>query len=532
MNAFPATVQVRGAGAAARRAASLALAVLACGLAAAGPQNRPADEPASTAGKSKPVAPAKETPQGEGAAPGAGAPGLIELPAPLPAMRPSQIPPPLFLEPAPPPEPEQGQSRLHSASEIIRAILGLVGLAALAYLAGQPRVRKWERKLGISQLVTAGLPFVVLGAVAHLPGVGVLSDSILWEIRPLLALGLGWIGFTVGFRFDARLVESLSPGMTSAAVLTAAVPFASIIGACALLLLAVGSTVVHAEFLRDALILGAAGAMAAQSTSHILRASGAGVQSIDRVWSIVQVEQLAAILGLMFTAAYFRPTGLSVAWQLPGTAWLFIALGVGTTMGGLIYAILGKVKEGPEFSLLILGSVSFTAGMASFLRLSPVAVCFIAAAILANLPGGPKEQIRRALVSLERPIYLLFLVVAGSLWRMSDWRGWALMALFVLARLGGKWLAVKFRGYHELRELTADEKRALVYSPMGALAIAIVVSAQDLYFGPTVTWIVSAVIGGAMVTEVIVQVASRNRGAPGAESGDAGAPDRVFESAV
>ena len=201
-------------------------------------------------------------------------------------------------------------------------------------------------------------------------------------------------------------------------------------------------------------------------------------------------------------------------------------------MGGLIYAVMGKVKAGPEFSLLVLGSVSFTAGMASFLRLSPVAVCFIAAAILANLPGGSKDQIRRALVRLERPIYLLFLVVAGSLWRISDWRGWALMALFVLARLGGKWLAVKLRSNHELRDLEAEEKRALVYSPMGALSIAIVVSAQDLYFGPTVAWIVSAVIGGAMVTEVIVQVAARNRGAPGVESGDAGSQDSAFESAV
>ena len=44
---------------------------------------------------------------------------------------------------------------------------------------------------------------------------------------------------------------------------------------------------------------------------------------------------------------------------------------------------------------------------------------------------------------------------------------------------------------------------------MGALSIAIIVNAQDLYFDETINWMVAAVIGGAIVTEVIVQYASR-----------------------
>lgn len=422
-------------------------------------------------------------------------------------------PPPILIAPAPPaPPPITGSARersLQSASEVIKVILGLVFVFALAYLAGNSRVQALENKLQVTQVVTAGLPFVFLGLVAHLPGVGILSESVLWEIRPLLALGLGWIGFTIGFRFDSKLGESILPGASTASLITASVPFATIVAACALLLVFAERSPANAIFLRDAMMLATAGAMTAYSAPKILEARGAAGATVDRVASVVTLEQLAGFVGLLIVAAYFRPQDNSVAWHLPGTAWLFITIGMGTMVGAVIWGTLAKVKAGPEFTLLILGSVCFTAGMASFLRISPLVVCFIVGLILVNLPGTSKEQIREALDRMERPIYLLFLLVAGSLWDVTEWQGWALMVLFVGARLLGKWLAVIFCRKRVPGGLSADEQRSLIFSPIGALSIAIVVNAQDLYFGATVSWMVTAVIGGAIVTEVIVQVASR-----------------------
>ncbi|MGH9664896.1 MAG: hypothetical protein ACRD9L_10775, partial [Bryobacteraceae bacterium] len=341
----------------------------------------------------------------------------IEPPPPLVNQgRPGPLPEPLLL--APPPEtvgPPASRTPL-SAAQIIRAILGLAAAFALAYLGGHPKVHSLERRLRVSHLVTTGLPFVFLGVIAHLPTVGILSDAMLWQIRPLLALGLGWIGFSVGFRFNALLVDSLAPGMAAVGAVTSAIPFLTVAAGCGALLLWAEHTTADPAFIRDALLLGTAGAMTAQSAPHLLKTRGGGDGAFDRVWSIVQLEQLAGVAGLMLVAAYFRPQGLSVAWQLPGTAWLFITLGMGTTMGGVIAATLGKVKAGPEFTVLLLGSICFTAGMASFLRLSPVAVCFIAGLIVVNLPARSKQHARDALIRLERPIYFLFLLIAGSLW--------------------------------------------------------------------------------------------------------------------
>lgn len=412
--------------------------------------------------------------------------------------------------PLPPPMPIDLRPRgLDSASEIIRVLLGLVFLLALAYLAGASRVQALETKLRVTNVVTAGLPFVFLGVIAHTRVVGVLSESVLWELRPLLALGLGWIGFTTGFRFDSKLGDSLAPGTSAVSLITASVPFATIVATCALLLVYVEHSPANAIFLRDAMMLGTAGAMTAYNAPEILRVRGTTRHYIDRVASIVTLEQLAGFIGLLVVAAYFRPQDNTVTWRLPGTAWLFITLGMGTMVGGVVWGILAKIKAGPEFTVLILGSVAFTAGMASFLRISPLVVCFIVGLILVNLPGTSKNQIREALEHMERPIYLLFLLVAGSLWDVTMWQGWALTFLFVPARIFGKWLAVRACRREVAGGLSTYEQRSLIFSPMGALSIAIVVNAQDLYFGSSISWMVTAVIGGAIVTEVIVHIATR-----------------------
>ena len=412
--------------------------------------------------------------------------------------------------PLPPPmSPDLRPAPLESASEVIKVLLGLVFISALAYLAGTAKVQALEKKLQVTNVVTAGLPFVFLGVIAHTRGVGILSESVLWELRPVLALGLGWIGFATGFRFDSKLGDSLMPGTSAVSLITASVPFATIVASSALLLVYVEHSPANAIFLRDAMMLGTAGAMTAYTVPEILRVRGSARYYIDRVASIVTLEQLAGFIGLLVVAAYFRPQDSSVAWRLPGTAWLFITLGMGTMIGGVVWGMLARIKAGPEFTVLILGSVCFTAGMASFLRISPLVVCFIVGLILVNLPGTSKDQIREVLEHMERPIYLLFLLVAGSLWDVTKWQGWALMFLFVPARLAGKWLAVRACRREVPNGLSLDEQRSLIFSPMGALSIAIIVNAQDLYYGAAISWMVTAVIGGAIVTEVIVQVALR-----------------------
>lgn len=456
-----------------------------------------------------PQAPPKQPQAQQEARPEVAPPVVLEPPPILgPSPQPASVPPPILTAPPAPTPGFRG-----SSTDVIRVVIGLAVLFALAYLGGRPIVQRFEQQLGITQVVTAGLPFIFLGLIASRPGVGVLSQSILYELRPLLVLGLGWVGFAIGFRFDGHLIRSLWPGVGAVVALTAVWPFAVAVLLCGWALWLTEGSAGPVIFIRDAIILGAAGSMSAATASDLLRTRGFTESSIERLKTVVQLEELSAVSALMLVAAYFRSTLVTTSWQLPGTAWLFITVGMGATISAVIYPILNKIHSGTEFVVVMLGSICFTAGMASFLRLSPIVVCFIAGAILVNLPGVPIERIRDTLDHLERPIYLLFLIIAGSLWQFAQWEGWALMALFVVARLIGKGMGIWWLRKRNVGGLNPEERRSLLVAPLGALSIAMVVSAEDLYFSRSIPWIVTAVIGGAIITEIIVQYFTRGRSA-------------------
>jgi Kef-type K+ transport system membrane component KefB len=451
------------------------------------------------AGVNAPVAPALVAPE----------PGRTGSPivAPLPAVEPDPAFAPVIegrddQKAAPPVAPEE------RPLVVIRTILGLLALMVLAYLGGHPSVLGWEKRLGISQVITTGFPFVICGVLARSSSVGILSDAVLAEISPLLRLGLGWIGFVAGIRFDTRMLQGLPVRTLRIVTLTTLFPFAFLVGACALLLFAFQDQALglgDPVFLRDALILGTAGAMAAvTSTRALSHESPAGVLA-----RVVRLEELAGMIGLAFVAAFFRPH--SASWQMPGTAWLLLTIGLGATAGVLIYAILQRRTERPDFLVLTLGSISFAAGAASYLLLSSVVVAFIAGVLLANFPGNYHERLREMLFRLERPIYLLSLFIIGALWQVGDWRGWVLMPVFMSLRLAGKWLGTRLALRHAELELGAEERRAIAMPPLGPLAIAIVTNALLLYPGGSISLIVSAVIGGGVLTEVFLQLASRRR---------------------
>ncbi|BDG05628.1 hypothetical protein AMOR_46240 [Anaeromyxobacter oryzae] len=413
---------------------------------------------------------------------------------------------------------------------MIKTILGLLAVVALAYLGGHARVRRWEEKLRVSQVITAGFPFVLLGLAARHPAVGIVTEPVLGQMSTGLAVALGWIGLVAGFRFDARLVSGVPAGAARVVALATSMPFAFVVGLAGLALLSLAGglsseAVRDPAFLRDALILGTAGAMTANTSARLVRPT----ESAEILSRTIRVEELAGVAGLAFVAAYFRPLSEG-AWRLPGTAWLLLTLGVGVAVGIVTHAMLEWTKHGrAEFVVLALGSVSFAAGVAGSLHLSPLVVTFIAGVFLANFPGTYHTRLGAALRRFERPAYLVSLFAIGALWDVRDWRGWLLAPVFMATRLVGKRVGANLAARAPELRLGPAEREALAVSPMGPLAIAIVVNAQLLNPGGSISLIASAVIGGAILTEVVVQLVThgklatleRRRG-PRASSGDGG----------
>jgi Kef-type K+ transport system membrane component KefB len=218
-----------------------------------------------------------------------------------------------------------------------------------------------------------------------------------------------------------------------------------------------------------------------------------------------QLDELVGVVGLLFITAYFRDS-TEGTWTLPSTAWVFVSLGLGVAIGVLIFAMIRVPVSNAEFLAVVLGGIAFASGLAGYLRLSPIVICFIAGVLVTNFPNDQRESVFRILHHLERPVHLLFLIIAGAVWNVGDWRGWALVPLFVAGRVVGKYtgvIASKTVVGGLLPSGFADQRQLV--QPMSGLSIALVVSVQSLYHDTGLAWVVTTVIGGAIATELLVQ---------------------------
>ncbi len=385
----------------------------------------------------------------------------------------------------------------------VKIIGGLVALLALAYLGGHRRVVRFQERLGITGVITAGFPFVALGLVAALPSVGILNAGVLDRLRPVLHFGLGWLGFIIGAQLDIRVLDRVPKGTAYLILVEALGPFGITAAACGIVMVSFGMSLADNSTWRDMILLGTAAAMTAprkfRGFANRTWHEGRGVDVL-----LGQLDELVGVIGLLFITAYFR-SSTTGTWSLPDTAWVFVSLGLGVAIGVLIFAMIRVPVSNAEFLAVVLGGIAFASGLAGYLELSPIVICFIAGVLVTNFPNEQRDSIFRILNHLERPVHLLFLIIAGALWSVTDWRGWALVPLFVAGRIIGKWtgiVASKTVVGAELPKAFVDQ-RALV-TPMSGLAIALVISVESLYHDEGIPWIVTAVIGGSMLTELLV----------------------------
>jgi hypothetical protein len=420
---------------------------------------------------------------------------------PLPPLPPMQPFPPAAAETErPKPVPTEAQPAL-----ALKTIVALIALLVLAYAANHPRLRRLEELVGIRSAITAGFPFVALGLIARHPAIGVASENALVALTPLVEFGLGWLGFLVGFRLDLRRLDSLPSG--AGRVIAFSTISASVAIACAsgVSLLFFGFAQ-DGVFLRTGAILGVAGCMTAPLAIRAVAREGKREQVAE------YLDEIVGVAGLWLIAAYFRPDGLAARWAIPGTAWLLMALGMGVMLGTLLHVILRRPSGDAEFMVIALGGVAFSAGLAAYVRLSPLVIGFVAGIVVMNLPTPRREALGLTLERIERPIFLVFLALAGALWDPTDVRGWVLTAVFVASRYVGLWVGRRLARQSHPETFAMLRPISALMEPISVVAIAVVVSARILYGGPTVSLVVTAVIGGALISEMLAALVERTKG--------------------
>jgi hypothetical protein len=393
-----------------------------------------------------------------------------------------------------------------SAPEVARVVVALALAVALAVLGAHPRVMRWERRLGLTVLATSGFPFLVLGLLFR--ELGVFTSQLLRDMRPLFEFGLGWVGFTIGTNLDIRRFDRLPASFPPVMALASVLPILFAALACSFTLAGLG-VLPGRGLIRDGLILMACAAVSAPANLEVLLRGWHRATSL--VAETTRIDQLAALAILGFVSVMFRPDRTVTLWHLPRSGWFMMTLGLGATLGIVVYFLVRNLDDRTEELTVLLGAIAFAAGVAGYLALSVAVVCALAGAVLINFPMRRGERIMRTLRDVERPLYFFFLFVVGAAWRPDEWQGWLLGGVFAVSRAYGKIVAARIAGRLE-PDFPPWPRLAVSLLPESTIAIVVLFSAtaiDGVVETAAVRWAINAVIVGSIFTEIAVQAYQR-----------------------
>ncbi|MFC1576019.1 cation:proton antiporter, partial [Gemmatimonadota bacterium] len=236
----------------------------------------------------------------------------------------------------------------------------------------------------------------------------------------------------------------------------------------------------------------------------------------DLLFFVASVDALVGITALQVTYSLFPPSEVAVGTASTlGLLWVAVALGLGVVCG-ILFLWLTRPRPGKEeMVLFLLGIAAFASGAALQLQLSPLFVSVTMGAVVANLSPDP-QRVFHVLQEWEKPIYVVFLILAGALLNFPTL--WVIpMALaYALLRGGGKVLGNLVMVRVVPLPFPTPKRFGLGLLPQGGISLAMAISGVLTYAGlglggvAAVDLLFSVVVLGVILSELTGPFFTRN----------------------
>jgi len=225
---------------------------------------------------------------------------------------------------------------------------------------------------------------------------------------------------------------------------------------------------------------------------------------------VTSLDPLLPILFFgVFVGFYHREAGGGI---IPAVEWTVVSALLGLLLGLLFYSYARHRSSENELIMLIIAFTVFSGGIAAYLNLSGLFIAVVTGATLANLLPT-SEKIFRLLISREKPILIVFLVLVGASWSPVPESGLetvvVLLAIYLAGRVGGKVVSMAvvrlfFRENLEKGGWCAG----LALLGQGGMSVALVANYQLLFGGGLGTVAVSVILVAVMVSEAFAAYAA------------------------
>ena len=328
-----------------------------------------------------------------------------------------------------------------------------------------------------------GAEYVVIGFLLGPRVTGLLDAGQVQDLTPIVSLALGWLGMLLGTYFRLPTMALLEGANLRVALAEAVATFGIALAA----LLAVFRYVVEASWPDAAVLSGTLAAVATLSSPVAVDAVVDRLRVRSRVPPVLQLaarmDALVAVVAFGLLLAIFHQGDVAPGVRPPtATEWAVINVAVGVASGVLFHLFLGPrghLDEGRLFVALA-GAIVVASGASYYLNLSPIFTNLVLGVILVN-SGGAHRDVARLLLSTERPVYLALLLFAGAAWSPGSVDLLFIAPLFVLIRVGARFLGGAIAGGHVAppEHQASGLGRGLL--ALGGLGVALAVNYGQVY---------------------------------------------------
>ena len=350
--------------------------------------------------------------------------------------------------------------------------------------------------LGMGPITAPAVLFVPLGYLMGPSVAGILSQTAVAQLDPVVSVALAALGVFVGLALDLRTADARR--LFVAASAEACITVATVAVFTSLLLwqwqlpLGVGATFV-------ALVLGVSASASSATSAAAGPHPSLGVAS--RIADLDDVLPIAIGAGLV--------ASLAATSFADGVRLLVLTAALGLTIAVAGWLLFERARSAAERVVFVGGALMLLGGAAAYLSLSPLMTGMVAGLFWTFSPGRADQVIREDVQKLQHPLVVLLLITAGASLVYSPLALW-LFAPFTVFRLTGKLLGGRAAAALSGGLAPADLGAWLL--PPGLLGIAFALNVEQVGASPAGGALLFAVVVGSIASEVIAVAVAPGRG--------------------
>lgn len=310
------------------------------------------------------------------------------------------------------------------------------GLLILIAFLGARFITKRTTLSPINCFFYSGFVYIFLGVSLGTSGWDILNSSILTGLTPLVGLGLGWVGFLFGFQLETKYLKRFPGKYISLSFMQFL--FVLLSGGFAFFL------VLKILYPQEQVYLlygmaAALGLLLSLNSPTLLNMASRVIPKRGNYYYLarflVSVSGFWGVVGLVLLLAFWHFPFFESDVVLKGAAFLLMGTLFPILLGILFHHLTKKKTSEEQMLVYLLGLVFFVSGAAFYFNLPPLYLSMVLGITFSNLTKI-HEKLYPLLMSTEKPLYIIFLILIGALWDVAlDYKIAVLVALMVVLRV-------------------------------------------------------------------------------------------------